>query len=109
GCDSQTCSAIFPPISPEDRMGRPCKCCVDPRRSEIDALVIAGSTSKAVAAAVPTVNASQVSRHKRRCLTVTPLSEAEQIVLWSQRAEELWSLSAQNGDQRAMVAALQTG
>ena len=89
-------------------MSRPCACCVSPRRSEIDAQIAAGVTSKAVAALVG-LSPSQISRHKRKCLAVHPLSEADQIALWSQRAEDLWALSSQNGDQRAMVAALQTG
>lgn len=89
-------------------MSRPCAVCVSPKREEIDLLLVSGTTNKAVAESTG-LSVGQLSRHKRRCLAVTLPPIAEQVITWSDRAETLWALSAQNGDQRAMVAALQTG
>lgn len=89
-------------------MSRPCAVCISPKREEIDSLLVSGTTNKAVAESTG-LSVGQLSRHKRRCLAVTLPSIADQVITWSDRAETLWALSAQNGDQRAMVAALQTG
>jgi hypothetical protein len=88
-------------------MGRACSCCTSDRRAEIDTAIAAGATNKAIAATVG-LNAVQVGRHKRRCLQVTPLSDAEQLTLLMARSEELWAMAAGNGDVRAMAQALQS-
>jgi hypothetical protein len=88
-------------------MGRLCSCCISPKRAEIDMAISSGATSKAIAESVGGVNASQVSRHKRKCLA--PMSESDQVQLWLGRAEELWHLAGANGDVRGMASAVQQG
>jgi hypothetical protein len=89
-------------------MSRPCSACTSPRRAEIDSALAAGATCKAVAATVG-LNAGMISRHKRKCLQSTSLTDAEQLKLWASRAEEAYLMSGANADVKSMCAALAAG
>ena len=94
-------------------MSRPrkCKICGDLAvAAQVNALLESGVKLKVIAEQIPEFSPSQLSRHKKNCVTAKTIPDADggstAIAKWMQRAEDLYLVAGANGDVRSQVAAL---
>ncbi len=69
-------------------------------------MLASGTSAKTVAETVG-LSAGQISRHKRHAFA--PMSEAQELELWSSRADQLYLQAGVNGQVREQCQALAAG